>query len=299
MLIYLSVQDGGGAACSGLGTARCAQQGGVTAPAQHHQHQQLAEGEQKHRQQKEHLCFLSEELVWTRLRHPANKTHGGFSFAGATRALLRRARPSAHPSGPFKFTPNPFWPCPQWQPPFLARAALRSAIHSFCCVACHGRRQWSCAGPLPDAGQLRICLTVPRMSSLWWRWPSTSIAIILPGPAHRWSIFLSFCHPGSSGVRLTLAFGPPLLACVVSLLSLALGSMTCICSMRFMALNLPLLNDWKRKRICAQLKLGTDGISHRCFPSRMPTLRGATMPTHPLAWVVCARDPARHARRPT
>ena len=40
MLIYLSVQDGGGAACSGLGTARCAQQaapapaGGVTAPAQ-------------------------------------------------------------------------------------------------------------------------------------------------------------------------------------------------------------------------------------------------------------------------
>ena len=39
MFIYLSVQDGGGAACSGLGTARCAQQaapapaGGVTAPA--------------------------------------------------------------------------------------------------------------------------------------------------------------------------------------------------------------------------------------------------------------------------
>ena len=106
----------------------------------------------------------------------------------------------------------------------------------------------------------------------------------------RWWRLLSFCHPGSSGVRLTLAFGPPLLACVVSLLSLALGSMTCIRSMRFMALNLPLLNDWKRKRICAQLKLGTDGISRRCFPSRMPTLRGATMR---------ARDPARHARRPT
>ena len=40
MLIYLSMQDGGGAACSGLGTVRCAQQaapapaGGVTAPAQ-------------------------------------------------------------------------------------------------------------------------------------------------------------------------------------------------------------------------------------------------------------------------
>ena len=61
-----------------------------------------------HRPKEEYLSFLSEELCWTRLGHPVNKTHGGFSFAGAARALLRRAHPSAHPSGPFKFTPNPF-----------------------------------------------------------------------------------------------------------------------------------------------------------------------------------------------
>ena len=155
---------------------------------------------------------------------PVNKTYGGFSFASATQALLRHARPSAHPSGPALSNLHRIHSdSVPAVARFLARAALRSAIHSFCCVACHGvgvachgvgchgRRQWSCAGPLPDAGQLRICLTMPRMSSLWWRWPSTSMALIslVLSLACRWWRLLSFCHPGSSGVRLTPALGPP------------------------------------------------------------------------------------------